>query len=307
MPVPGDGELLLEALYLDVAPYMRGRISPQKNYASGVGIGDVMVGGGIARVLQSRAEDYRAGDLVVSDFEFGWQTHACLRASAVRRVAGTAEEAPAWLDILGLNGITAYFGLFDAASMRAGDTVVVSAAAGSVGQFVGQMAKIAGGRAIAIASTADKIDWCRSLGFDDGIAYRACDDLPAALKECCPDGVDVYFDNTGGSIHDAVMLNLAPNARVTICGTVSLAGQFSAPDMGQRFLRQILVARARVQGFLAIDYAHRYEAARRRIRRWLQDGLIQTRYDFVDGFERQPEAFCGLFSGGNTGKRLVRV
>ena len=307
MPEPDEGEILLEALFLDIAPYMRGRISPQKNYAAGVGIGDVMVGGGIGRVLASRSPDFEEGELAVSDFGFGWQTHTCLSADSVRKIDGDVDQAPAWLDILGLNGVTAYFGLFAAASMQAGDTVVVSAAAGSVGQYVGQLAKIAGGRAIAVASTEEKIGWCREIGFDEGIAYRHCNDLPAALKRACPEGVDVFFDNTGGSIHDAVMLNLAQNARITICGTVSLAGRFNAPDIGQRFLRLIMVARARVQGFLVIDYADRYGLARKRLKSWLNAGQIETRYDFVDGFERQPDAFCGLFVGDNLGKRLVRV
>lgn len=307
MPQPAEGELLLEALYLDVAPYMRGRISPQKNYAAGVGVGDLMVGGAIARVLESRHPDFALGDLVVSDFDFGWQTHATLAATAVRRIEGSFEQAPAWLDILGLNGVTAYFGLFDAATMRAGDTVVVSAAAGSVGQYVGQLATLAGGRAIAVASTSAKVQWCKDVGFEDGIAYRECNDLAGALRELCPGGVDVYFDNTGGSIHDAVMQNLALNARVTICGTVSLAGSFDAPDMGQRFMRQIMIARARVQGFLVMDYASRFDFAHRRLATWLDEGRIKTRYDFVDGFENQPSAFCGLFTGENTGKRLVRL
>lgn len=307
MPRPESGDLLAEALFLDVAPYMRGRISPQKNYASGVGLGDVMVGGGIARVLESKSSEFAPGDLVVSDFDFGWQTHACLKAGSVRRVEADAEQSPAWLDILGLNGITAYFGLFEAASMQAGDTVVVSAAAGSVGQFVGQLAKIAGGRAIAVTSSKAKRDWCLELGFDDGVAYRDSNDLVGDLGALCPNGIDVFFDNTAGDIHDAVMRNLALRARITICGTVSLADRFDQPDIGQRFLRQILVARARVQGFLVIDYADRYDQARARLRRWLKDGHLRCRYDFVDGFENQPEAFIGLFKGENTGKRLVRL
>ena len=307
IPEPAQGEVLAQAIYLDVAPYMRGRISPQKNYAAGVGIGEVMTGGGVGRVLESRCLGIAEGDLIVSDFDFGWQTHACLNPNAFRRIDGDESAAPASLDILGLNGVTAYFGLFDAASMRAGDTVVVSAAAGSVGQYVGQLVKIAGGRAIAIASTAQKVQFCREIGFDDGIAYRECNDLAGELRAKCPDGVDIYFDNTGGVIHDAVMLNLAPKARITICGTISQAGHFNVADMGQRFLRQILVARARVQGFLVMDYAGQYDMARRRLKNWLRAGQIQTRYDFIDGFENQPEAFAGLFQGDNTGKRLVRV
>ena len=229
VPEPGPGELLLAARFLDVAPYMRGRISPSRNYAAGVAPGEVMIGGGVGEVVRSNAEGFAPGDLVVSDFDFGWQDYAVLRPAAVRRVDTALAPPECWLDVLGLNGITAYFGLLEAASMRAGDTVVVSAASGSVGQIVGQLAKIAGGRAIAVASTGDKVAACRELGFDDGIAYRETDDLAAALGRACPDGVDVYFDNTVGPILDAVLRNLATHARITICGTVSLAGTFGGP------------------------------------------------------------------------------
>ena len=307
VPEPGPGELLLQSRFLDVAPYMRGRISPSKNYAAGVGIGDVMIGGAVAEVVRSNVESYAAGDLVVTDFDFGWQDFRVLRPSKLRRVDTTLAPPECWLDVLGLNGLTAYFGLFGAASMRAGDTVVVSAASGSVGQIVGQLAKIAGGRAIAVTSSADKLAGCVEMGFDDGVAYRDSDDLASAIAAVCPDGVDVYFDNTVGPILDAVLCNLATHARITICGTVSLASKFNEPDIGERYWRQVLVARARIQGFLVVDYQARYDEARARLARWVRDGQLRQRFDIAQGLESTPDAFVRLLTSRNTGKQLVAV
>jgi NADPH-dependent curcumin reductase CurA len=307
VPEPESGEMLVRAKFVDVAPYMRGRINPGKNYAAGVAPGDVMIGGAVGEVVRSNAAGFERGDLVVSDFDFGWQDYAVLKPEKVRIVDSGIAPPECWLDVLGLNGITAYFGLFGAASMQPGDTVVVSAAAGSVGQLVGQLANIAGSRTIAIASTAEKVAWCRELGFDDGIAYRETDDLAKALAAACPHGVDVYFDNTAGPILDAVLQNLALNARITVCGTVSLAGKFGQPDVGERFWRQILVARARIQGFLVLDYRDRYDEARRRLGAWVRDGQIRQRFDFAEGLEKTPEAFLRLLTSENLGKQLVAV
>lgn len=307
VPEPGPGQMLLAARFLDVAPYMRGRISPAKNYAAGVSPGELMLGGGIGEVVRSNAPGFAPGDLVVSDFDFGWQDYAVLTPARVRRIDTALAPPECWLDVLGLNGITAYFGLLEAASMRAGDSVVVSAASGSVGQIVGQLAKIAGGRVVAITSTADKAEWCTKLGFDDAIAYREVDDLPAALAAACPGGVDVYFDNTVGPILDAVLCNLATHARITICGTISLAARFGEPDVGERYWRQVLVARARIQGFLVLDYKDRYDEARARLAGWVGEGRIRQRFDFAEGLERTPEAFIRLLESRNTGKQLVRV
>lgn len=307
VPDPGPGELLVAARFLDVAPYMRGRISPSKNYAAGVNPGDVMIGGAVGEVVRSNAQGYAAGDLVVTDFDFGWQDYAVLDPAALRKVDTSLAPAECWLDVLGLNGITAYFGLFEAASMRAGDTVVVSAASGSVGQIVGQLAQLAGGRAIAVTSTAEKLAWCRELGFGGGVAYRETDDLPSALAALCPGGVDVYFDNTAGPITDAVLQNLALNARITLCGQVSLAGRFGEADVGERYWRQIMIARARIQGFLVLDYSARYALARERLADWVNEGRIRQRFDIAEGLERTPEAFIRLLTSQNQGKQLVAV
>jgi NADPH-dependent curcumin reductase CurA len=307
VPEPGPDQMLVRAIYLDVAPYMRGRISPQKNYAAGVKPGDVMIGGGIGEVVQSKSKAYKPGDIVVTDHGFGWQEYATLRPSAVRRVDAALAPLPYWLDALGMNGMTAYFALLDSAQMKAGDTVVVSAAAGSVGQIAGQLAKIGGARTIGITSSAEKAAWCREIGYDDVITYGDEADLPAALARVAPQGVDVYIDNTGGRMHDAVMQNLATHARLAIVGTISLASQFGQPDIGQRFLRQTLIARATIKGFLVSDYQHHHAEARKRIGAWYQAGVLKSRFDIATGLESLPNAFLRLLKSANVGKQLVRV
>jgi len=307
IPEPGPGEMLARAIYLDVAPYMRARVSPQKNYAGGVKPGEVMVGGGLGEVVHSNARGFAPGDLVVTDFSFGWQEYSVLRPAAVRRVDRATAPLPCWLDVLGLNGLTAYFALFDAGEARAGDTVLISAAAGSVGQIAGQLAAIAGCRAVAVASSAGKLAWCRELGYDTGIDYRAEPDLAAAIARTCPAGVDVFLDNTAGTIHDAVMQNLAPRARVIVIGTISLAGRFGQPDIGPRYLRQLLIARARMTGFLVSDYYHLQDGARARLGEWYRAGRLRSRFDFSEGIETMPQAFLRLLESRNTGKQLVKV
>ncbi len=307
VPEPGHGELLLRAIYLDVAPYMRGRISPGKNYAGGVNPGEVMIGGGVGDVVRSNSREFKPGDIVVTDFSFGWQDYAVLAPSAVRRVDPSLAPVPCWLDVFGLNGVTAFFALFDAGGMTSGDTVVISAAAGSVGQIAGQIAKLAGCRAIAITSSAEKLAWCHELGYDGGINYRAEPDLTAAIARACPGGVDLFMDNTSGPIHDAVFQNLATHARVVVVGTVSLAGKLGQPDIGPRFLRQILIARARIQGFLVSDYQLRYPDARARLAAWYRAGKLKTRFDIAEGLESLPKAFLRLLTSQNIGKQLVKV
>ena len=307
VPTPGANQMLLRAIYLDVAPYMRSRISPQKNYAAGIKPGDVMMAGAIAEVVQSNAKNFAPGDIVVSDFAFGWQEYAALSPSVVRKVDPTLMPLPYSLDALGINGMTAYCALIEAARIRPGDEVVVSAAAGSVGQLAGQIAKIAGCRATAITSTDEKAAWCREIGYDEVISYTQCDDLTRAVASACPNGVDVFIDNTGGPIHDAVMQNLALHARVIIVGSISLAGRFGRPDMGQRFMRHMLIARASMQGFLVGDYQPQHAQARQRIAAWYRSGKIRSRFDIARGIENVPGAFTRLLTSRNIGKQLVQV
>jgi NADPH-dependent curcumin reductase CurA len=307
IPQPGPNQILVRAIYLDVAPYMRGRISPQKNYAAGVKPGELMLGGGIGEVVRSNAKQYKPGDIVVSDFAFGWQEYAALPASGVRRVDPKLAPLPYWMEAFGLNGLTAYFSLLEAAPVKPGDTVVVSAAAGSVGQLAGQIAKLAGCRAIGVTSSADKAQACRESGYADVVDYRAASDLPAAIAHACPKGVDVYIDNTAGPISDAIMQNLAAHARIVLVGSISLAAKFGEPDIGPRFHRQTLIARAKIQGFLVGDYAPRFEEARAKLVEWHRAGALRSKFDIAKGFESVPQAFLRLLTSGNTGKQMVQV
>ncbi|MCH2573726.1 NADP-dependent oxidoreductase [Candidatus Poribacteria bacterium] len=306
IPEPGENEVVAEAIYLDVAPYMRGRISPQKNYTSGVGLGDLMVGGAIGQVVNSNVVDYPVGQLIVTG-NFGWQEYAALKPNEMRKVDTEIAPLPCWFDFMGTNGITAYFGLIEVGSMKVGDTVVISAAAGSVGQIAGQIAKLSGCRAIAITSSEEKLAWCQKIGYDDGINYKTEPNLVDAITKVCPNGVDLYFDNTAGPIHDAVMQNLATFARIVVCGTVSLADRFDEPDIGERFLRRILVARARVQGFIVDDYQNRHQDAWKCLANWYQRGLLNCEYDIIQDIHSMPSAFLRLLNSQNLGKQLVQV
>ena len=307
IPEPGDGEILVRSIYLDIAPGWRARISPEATHEPLISPGDVMMGGAIGEVVGSNSPAYKQGDVVVTDEFFGWQDFAVLSPMDVRRVDADVAPLPCWLDFMGLNGLTAYFGLLDAAQLKPGDTVLISAAAGSVGQIAGQIAKLSGCRTIAITSSDAKVAWCRELGYDDGINYRTESDLAAAIARVCPDGVDVFFDNTAGPIHDAVLQNLAIDARITLCGTVSLANQLGQPDIGPRFMRQILVARARIQGFVLYDYEQRYQQGWTRLVNWYRAGTLRPQYDIAEGLENTPNAFLRVLTGQNLGKQLVKV
>jgi hypothetical protein len=308
MPTLRTNQILVRAIYLDVAPYMRGRISPEKNYAAGVAPGDLMLGGGIGEVVQSNSKQYKPGDVVVSDFGFGWQEYAALAAGSVRAIDPKVAPLPYWMEAFGLNGLTAYFALLEAGRAKAGDTVVISAAAGSVGQLAGQIAKLAGCRAVGITSSPEKAAWCREIGYDDIVNYRESPrDLPAALAKACPRGVDLYVDNTAGIISDAVMQNLAAYARVVLVGSISLAGRFGQPDIGPRFHRQTLIARATIQGFLVGDYQARYAQARERLTAWYKSGVLRSKFDIAHGIESMPGAFLRLLASENVGKQLVQV
>ncbi|HTZ03311.1 MAG TPA: NADP-dependent oxidoreductase [Xanthobacteraceae bacterium] len=311
VPDPGPGQILVKAKWLSVDPYMRGRMSPGANYAKGVDLGAVMQGGGVGEVIASNHPAWKIGDIAES-MSFGWQEWSVLTpdvfgpagVNKIDPALGPIESSLSWL---GMPGITAYFGLLDVGRPRPGETVVVSAASGAVGQLVGQIAKLAGCRAVAIAGDDDKLGWCRDIGFDAGINYKQTSDLPAAVKAACPRGVDVFFDNTAGPIHDAAMKNLSIGARVVICGRVALAGQFGKPDIGERFMGQLIVTRASVHGFLVFDWWHRRTEALNRLSAWHKEGKIRFKEDVLDGIERMPEAFLRLLHGKNFGKQLVRI
>lgn len=302
---PSEGEMLVRTIWLSVDPYMRGRISPAKSYAKGVSPGEVMVGGGVGEVVRSRHPDFKPGDIVES-MAFGWQDYPVLKAAGTRKVDPALGPIRYAVGILGMPGLTAYFALLDVARPKAGETVVVSAASGAVGQVAGQIAKIHGCRAVAVAGSEAKLSFCRELGYDAGVNHRAAD-LPAALAAACPDGIDIYFDNTGGPIHDAAMGLMRLRGRVPIVGRIALAAKFGEPDIGVRHLGQILVNRLRMEGFLVFDYAARYPEGLKQLAAWVKEGKLRYREDIVEGLENTPKAFLRLLTGENFGKQLVRV
>jgi NADPH-dependent curcumin reductase CurA len=310
-PKPGPGQILIRTRWLSVDPYMRGRISPSANYTKGVQIGEVMQGGGVGEVVATNHPAWSVGDIAES-MDVGWQEWSVLTpdlpgASRVNKVDSTLAPPQASLSWLGMTGLTAYVGLLEIGRPRPGDTVVVSAASGAVGQLVGQIAKLAGCRVVGIAGSDDKLAWCRSIGFDATINYKTASDMTAAIAATCPDGVNVFFDNTGGPIHDAVLKNLAVAARVVICGRIALANSFDQEDTGLRASSRLIVTRATIQGLVVFDWWHRREEAFGRLAAWHRSGAIQTREDILEGFERMPQAFLRMMAGQNFGKQLVRL
>ncbi len=257
-PVPAlqDGQFLVRALYLSVDPYMRGRMSAAKSYAAPVEIGEVMTGMAVGRVAESRHPNFSKGDVVFG--QFCWQDYAVTDGKGVRKIDTRLVPASAWLGVLGVPGLTAYFGLLDICAPKQGETVVVSGAAGAVGTIVGQIAKVKGCRVVGIAGRDDKVRYItQELGFDAAFNYKTVDDYPAKLKELCPKGIDVYFDNVGGKITDAVIPLINLKARIAICGQISQYN-LERPEMGPRLLSYLIVARAKIEGFLVSDYAPRF-------------------------------------------------
>jgi hypothetical protein len=305
VPEPGDNEVLVRNIYLSVEPAMRGWVSAVANYSEPVGLGTVMRAFTVGRVAASRHSDFRPGEFVTG--MFGWQDYASVEAKAIqRKVTETDLPISTALGILGLNGVTAYFGLLEIGQPRTGETVVVSTAAGAVGSCVGQIAKIKGCRTVGITGGSEKVRICREeFGYDTAIDYKA-GGIDAALAASCQEGVDVYFDNTAGNISDEVLKHLNVGARVVICGTASIANWEPVP-MGPRVERHLLVKRARIQGLLVFDYIERFADALQELTPWVRQGLIRYREDILDGIEQAPGSIAGLYRGENFGKRLIRI
>jgi NADPH-dependent curcumin reductase CurA len=305
VPSPGEGEFLARSLYLSVDPYMRSRMNAGRSYTAGVEIGGLMVGAGVAEVIESKNKDFKPGDIVV--MMTGWQEYAISNGKGVRKVDPGIAPISTALGVLGMTGLTAYIGLLEVCTVKPGETVVVSGAAGAVGSIVGQIAKIKGCRAVGIAGGPKKIEFIRKeCGFDAGLDYKSSEDYAADLRTLCPNGIDAYFDNVGGPISDAVFPQLNTFARVAICGQIAQYNE-TQPSVGPRLLRHILVARARVQGFLIFDYENRTWAALEQMTQWFREGKIKGHEDVVEGFENMPRALIGLFTGENIGKRVVKI
>jgi hypothetical protein len=304
VPRPAKGEVLLRTIYLSVDPYMRGRMGDQPSYAAPVAIGGVMVGGTVCEVVESQDESVPRGTYV--EAYTGWQEFAVVKARGLRALDPNVAPISTAVGVLGMPGLTAYFGLIEIGRPRPGDTVFVSGAAGAVGATVGQLARIAGCRAAGSAGGPAKIDYLKSLGFDGALDYRAEKDLEAALDRVCPKGIDVYFDNVGGPITDAVMTRINIGARVVICGQIAGYNE-RGKETGPRDLWQLILKRARIEGMLVSDHYEHKDAALARLAGWIGDGRLKFREDIVEGLENAPRAFLRLFSGANLGKQLVRV
>jgi NADPH-dependent curcumin reductase CurA len=302
---PREGEMLVKIDYLSLDPAMRGWMNEGKSYIRPVQIGEVMRAGGAGRVVASRHPGFKAGDEVAGTF--GVQEYAISDGKGVRKVDTRLVPLPTYLGVLGVPGMTAYFGLLDVGKPQPGETVVVSGAAGAVGSVVGQMAKIQGCRAIGIAGGADKCRYLtETLGFDGAIDYKSAD-VKAALKAQCPEGIHVYFDNVGGEILDAALARLALHARIVICGAIS---QYNAtePVKGPSNYLSLLVNRASMTGMVVFDYADRYGEAAREMAAWMAAGKLKAREDVVEGgVDAFPETLLKLFKGENTGKLVLAL
>ena len=306
LPVPelGEGEFLVQTAFWSVDPAMRGWANDAPNYSPPVKIGAPMRSFAVGEVVASRNPDYPEGVTVAG--LFGWQRYSVSDGSNVDRIVEEKDLSPSLaLGVLGLNGITAYFGLLDVCDPKPGETVVVSTAAGAVGSAVGQIARIKGCRTVGITSSSEKMTFCRErFGYDVALSYREAG-LEDRLREACPDGIDCYFDNTCGPISDTVMRCLAQGARIAICGTAALTDWDPIPE-GPRVHRQLLVARARMQGFLIFDYRDRYGEAVAQLAEWVREGRLTSEEHILEGAEAARGAIAMLYAGQNRGKLLVR-
>ena len=304
IPVPGEGQVLVRTLWLSVDPYMRGRMSDAPSYTPPHPVGKTMPGGTVGKIVVSRNASFPVGTFV--EVGAGWQEYLVSSGRNLRKLDPSEAPLSTALGVLGMPGLTAYHGLFEIGKPQPGETLVVSGASGAVGAVVGQLGKLAGCRVVGIAGSAEKVSYLEEeLGFDGGINYKT-DDMESAIRQQCPNGVDVYFDNVGGETTDIVMENLAFRARMIICGQISLYN-LEEPDLGPRNLRQLLVHQASVEGFIVGRFADRAEVARARLTQFVREGKITYREDVVDGLENAPGAFMGLFQGANFGKMLVKV
>jgi NADPH-dependent curcumin reductase CurA len=301
---PDQGEVLVRTLFLSLDPAMRGWMNEGKSYIPPVQIGEVMRAGGVGTVVASRHPQLKEGDHVYGTL--GVQEYATLDGKTLTKVDGSGVPLPVYLGTLGMPGLTAYFGLLDVGQPKPGDTVVVSGAAGAVGTVVGQIAKIKGCRVVGIAGGKHKCDYLvQELGFDAAVDYKS-DELKKTLRQQCPKGVDVYFDNVGGDILDTVLTQLARKARIVICGAISQYNSTTGVKGPANYL-SLLVNRASMTGMVVFDYVDRYPEAMRELAGWLAAGKLKSREDIVSGIETFPEALLKLFKGENLGKLVLKV
>ena len=306
IPTPEDGEVLVKTLYLSVDPYMRGRINAAKSYAANVEIDEVMIGSVIAQVIASKHPNFEVDDIVNAGI--GWQEYGVAAGDGLRKIDPTIAPISTGAGILGMPGLTAYFGLLVVGKLQERETVFVSGAAGAVGSVVGQIAKIKGCRVVGSAGTDEKVAYIvDELGFDDAFNYKEVDDYHEELQRLLPDGIDVYFDNVGGAITDAVFINLRIKGRVVICGQISQYN-LEKPETGPRFLWHMITKRARIEGFLVSEFADQHAEALVQMAEWVRQGKLKYHETIEEGgIENAPAAFISMLKGGNIGKQLVKI
>ncbi|MBZ4690427.1 MAG: NADP-dependent oxidoreductase [Cereibacter sp.] len=309
IPEPGEGEVLLKVLYLSLDPYMRGRMSAAKSYARPLEIGEVMEGGTVARVIASRHPGFAEGDVVLS--YSGWQRFALSDGTGLQKLDPARAPVSTALGVLGMPGFTAYAGLLTIGKPKPGETVVVAAASGAVGSVVGQIARIKGARAVGIAGGPEKCAFLRDeLGFDAVVDHHAAD-FAEQLAAACPEGIDVYFENVGGKVWEAVFPLLNTYARVPVCGLIAQYNLGDAPPAGPDrlpgLMRQVLTRSLTIRGFIQTEFVDQRPAFLEEAAGWIASGQLRYREDIVDGLENAPEAFRGLLEGRNFGKLVIRV
>lgn len=305
IPEIQEGEVLVKTLYLSVDPYMRGRMSDAKSYAKPYEVGEPFLGGMVGKVVESKNARFEAGQYIEGRLE--WAEYNVSDGSSIRKINPELAPVTTAMHVLGMPGLTAYFGLLYIGEPKEGETVVVSGASGAVGTIVGQIAKLKGCRVVGIAGGDDKCAFLtEELGFDAAINYKTTENLRKALKEACPNGVDIYFDNVGGAISDAVMTLINFQSRTIICGQIS---QYNLEnrELGPRVAGQLLTTSSLMKGFIVSDYAQHNKEGLTQLSQWVREGKIKYRENIVEGFENTVDAFLGLFRGDNIGKQLVKV
>jgi NADPH-dependent curcumin reductase CurA len=300
-----SGEVLLKGLYYSVDPYMRGRMNDAKSYIAPFKINEPLEGGVVATVVESKSDNFKVGDTVVGNFP--WKEIFLAKEDQLQKVDSSIPELSYYLSILGMTGLTAYFGLMDICKPKAGETVVVSGAAGAVGIVVGQIAKLQGCRVVGIAGTDEKAKLLIDhFGFDQVINYKTTTDINQSVKEACPDGVDVYYDNVGGEISDAVISAINFHARIALCGQIALYNSKEVP-MGPRLQPMLLTRSVLMQGFIIFNYEDRFPEGIKQLSTWVKEGKLDFTQTIVEGFDQLPTALLGLFEGVNTGKMIVKA
>ena len=306
IPAINSREVLLKARYFSVDPYMRNRMNNVKSYVDPYQINASLSGDAIAEVIESKSENFNIGDLVTG--ELPWQKFAAIKEHKVRKI-NPAKNLPetAYLGVLGLTGLTAYFGLLHIGEPKEGETIVISGAAGAVGSIAGQIAKIKGSKVTGIAGSEQKIEYLKNeLNFDEAINYKETKNIRKALMRAVPNGIDIYFDNVGGEISDAVMYLINNYARIIMCGQISLYNQ-NRISLGPRLNAQLVIKRAKMQGFIVYDYRDQYDSAMKQLAEWIKTGKLISQENIIEGFENIPDALLGLFRGDNIGKQIVKV